>query len=71
MIYGIEITVLALLTISLIYVNLIFPLQYVYIVAAISEIFAIYYLIKSVVIYQKKKKAYFINNMKKMMNKEE
>lgn len=69
--YGIEIIVLSLCTVALIYVNLMLSTRYVYIVSAISYIFAIYYLIKSIVIYLKKKKQYFVNDMKEIMNKDE
>ena len=69
--YGVEMIVLAITTIALIYVNLMLSSRYVYIVTAISFIFAIYYLIKSMVIYLKKRKQYFVNDMKEIMNKEE
>lgn len=69
--YGIEMVVLAIITIGLIYVKLMFSSRYVYIASAISYIFAIYYVVKSIVIYIKKKKQYFVNDMKEIMKKEE
>lgn len=70
-IYGIEMIVLAITTVALIYVNLMLSTRYMYIVNAISYIFAIYYLIKSIVIYFKRKKQYFVRDMKEIMKKEE
>lgn len=71
-IYGIEMIVLALATVSLIYIKLMLSTRYTYIVTSISYIFAIYYLIKSIVIYLRKRKTYFINDMKEIIkNKEE
>lgn len=70
-IYGVEMIALSISTITLIYVNLMQSSRYIYILPAISYVFAIYYLIKSIVIYQKKKHLYFINDMKEIMNKEE
>lgn len=69
--YGVEMIVISLTTVALIYVNLMLSTRYVYIVSAISYIFAIYYLIKSIVIFLRKKKQYFVNNMKEIMNKDE
>ena len=69
--YGIEMIILAITTIGLIYVKLMFSSRYVYIASAISYIFAIYYVVKSIVIYIKKKKQYFVNDMKEIIKKEE
>ena len=69
--YGVEMIVLAITTFALIYINLMLSSRYTYIVTAISAIFAIYYLIKSIVIYLKKRKQYFVNDIKDIMNKEE
>ena len=70
-IYGIEMLILAIVTLSLIYINLIFSSRYVFIVNSISYIFAIYYLIKSVIVYIKKRKKCYIDDMKEIINKEE
>ena len=69
--HGIELILLAIATFSLIYINLMLSSRYLLISTAISFMFAIYYLIKSMVIYLKKRKQYFINNMKEIMNKDE
>ena len=70
-IYGVETIVLSLTTLALIYVNLMFSAQYIFIVSVISFAFVIYYLIKSVIIFIKKKRKYFIDDMKEMINKDE
>jgi len=69
--YGVEMIVLSLLTVSLIYVNLMLSTRYTYIVSAISYIFGIYYLVKSIIIYIRKRKQYFVEDMKEMINKDE
>lgn len=70
-IYGIETIVLAIITLGLIYVNLILSSKYVSIVLIISYIACIYYVVKSIVIYHKGKKKYFVDNVKEMINTEE
>ncbi len=70
-IYGIEMIVLSISSISMIYVNLMMSSRYIYIVSSISILFAIYYIIKTIVIYNKKKKEYFVNNMKEIIKDEE
>lgn len=67
-VFGIEMIGLSLLTVALIYVNLMQPARYTYIVTSTSYLFAIYYLVKSVVIYLKKRKKYFVDDMKEMIN---
>jgi len=69
--YGIEMIILAIATFSLIYINLMLSSRYLLISTAISFIFAIYYLIKSMVIYLRKRRQYFVNDIKEIMNKEE
>lgn len=69
--YGIEMIAVSIVTLSLIYINLILSNRYVYIVNSISCIFAIYYLIKAIVLYIRKRKKYFVDDMKEMMDKEE
>lgn len=70
-IFGIEMIVLSLLTVALIYINLIQPVRYPYIVTSISYIFAIYYLVKAFIIYLKMRKKYFVDDMKEMINNKE
>ena len=70
-IYGIEMIVLAISTVALIYVNMMFPEQYISIATLISYAFGIYYVFKSIVIYIRKKNQYFVNDMKEIMNKED
>lgn len=69
--YGVEMIVLAIVTIGLIYAKLMFSSQYAYIVVGASYIFLAYYLIKSMIIYIKRKKQYFINDMKEIIKEEE
>lgn len=69
--YGVEMVVLSLITVALIYVDLMLPTRYAYIVTSISYIFAIYYLIKSIVIYLRKRKKYFVDDMKEVINHNE
>lgn len=70
-IFGIEMIVASIISISLIYVNLMLAGSYIAITASISFIFAIYYLVKTIVIYLKMKKAYFVNDMKEIINPED
>lgn len=70
-ILGVETIFIALVTLGLIYVNLMMFYSYVAIVASISFIFAIYYLLKTIIIYLKGKKKYFVNNIKEIINPEE
>ncbi len=70
-IYGVEMIVLSIVTVALIYINLMFSTRYAYIVTSISYIFAIYYLIKSIIIYLKIRKKYFVDDMKKMIDYKE
>ena len=53
-IHGIEILLLAFITILLIYVNLMWSNKFIYITAFVSYAFAIYYVAKSIIIYIKK-----------------
>ena len=68
-IHGIEMLLLAVSTIACIYINLMWGDRFIYIVAFITYVFAIYYLFKSVAIYNKMKKEYFVNEMKEMIKK--
>lgn len=69
--YGIEMIVLSLTTITLIYVNLMLSTRYNFIVTSISYIFASYYLIKSVIIYLRKRKKYFVDKIKEIIKDKE
>ena len=68
-IHGIEILLLAFITILLIYVNLMWSNKFIYITAFVSYAFAIYYVAKSIIIYKKMKKEYFLEEMKKIIKK--
>lgn len=70
-VFAIEMIVLSLTTVLLIYIDLIFSTRFEFIVTAISYIFAIYYLIKSIIIYLKKRKKYFVDDMKEIIKGEE
>ena len=69
--YGIEMIILSLITVALIYVDLMLSERYRFIVASISYAFAIYYLIKCIIIYLKNRKKYFVDNMKEIINNKE
>ena len=68
-IHGIEILLLAFITILLIYANLMWSNKFIYITAFVSYAFAIYYVAKSIIIYKKMKKEYFLEEMKKIIKK--
>lgn len=68
-IYGIETLLLSLVTIASIYVNLMWNNKFVYIIALLAYVFSIYYVAKSIVIYNKMKKQYFLDEMKKIIKK--
>lgn len=71
-VFGIEMMILSIITVALIYVYLMFSSQrYAYIVASISHIFAIYYLVKCIIIYVRKRKKYFVDDMKEIINNKE
>ena len=70
-IFGIEAIVISIITLALIYINLMFSDKYIITVLMSSYILAIYYVIKSIVIYQKGKKKYFVDNMKEIINTDE
>lgn len=67
--HGIEILMLAFSTMAFIYVNLMWSRKFVYIVALITFLFAIYYVAKAIIVYKKMKKQYFINEMKKVIKR--
>ena len=70
-VYGVEMIFIAVVTMALIYVNLIVSSKYIFILALISCIFAIYYIIKSIILYIKLRKKYFVNNMKEIIKEDE
>ena len=70
-IFGIETIFVAVITLALIYVNLMLSSNYINIVLIITGVIAIYYIIKSVVIYIRGRNKYFVNDMKEMINTEE
>lgn len=71
-IYGIEMLIVGLITLFLINGYYLFYANYNFIIAIISFIFAVYYLIKSFIIYKKMKKQYFKekNDIKDIVKKE-
>ncbi len=68
---GIEIIFVAILTLALIYVNLMLTSNYINIILIISLIFILYYTIKCIIMYIKDKNKYYLKNMKEMINNEE
>lgn len=66
-IHGIEVLLLAFITMTLIYVNLIWSSKLIGVVAIIIFAYSIYYVTKSIVIYNKMKKHYFMNEMKEII----
>lgn len=70
-IFGIEMIVLAVITVGLIYVNLMLSSHYINVVTITSYIITIYYVIKAIVVYQKGKNKYFVDDMKEIMNTDE
>lgn len=68
-IHGIEILMLALVTMILIYVELMWSDKFIYIAAFVIYVFAIYYVAKSIIIYSKMKKEYFLTEMKEIIKK--
>lgn len=66
---GIEILLLAFITMAFIYINLMWADKFIYIVAFITYVLAIYYVAKSIIIYKKMKKEYFMNKMKEIIKK--
>ena len=66
-----ETLVLSIATMILLYVNIQIPEKFLVIVNAISILFAVYYVGKSIILYTREKKKYFMNNMKEIIKKEE
>ena len=70
-IFGIEMIILAVITVGLIYVNLMLSSHYINVVTITSYIITIYYVIKAIVVYRKGKNKYFVDDMKEIMNTDE
>ena len=70
-IYGIEAIIISIITFALIYVNLMFADKYINIVLIISYVLAIYYVLKSIIIFIRGRKKYFVEGMKEMINNDE
>lgn len=64
---GIEMLVLSLVTVALMYITIMYPAKYIYIISTVSFTFAIYYVGKAIVLYCKTKKNYSIDSMNKII----
>ena len=69
--FGIETIFIAIITLALIYINIMLSDRYVSIVLSISYIVAIYYVIKSIILYIRGRKKYFVDDMKEIMKTDE
>lgn len=69
-IHGIEILVLSLITLGLVYLNIMENNKFIAITALISYIYAIYYIAKAMIIYTKMKKQSSIEKIKEMISKD-
>ncbi len=70
-IYGVEMIVASLLTVALIYVNIMFSAEFLAITAAISFISAIYYILKTIITYFRKRKQFYMKDIEKIVKEEE
>jgi singapore isolate B (sub-type 7) whole genome shotgun sequence assembly, scaffold_14 len=68
-IYGIETLILAFAMLAFIYLDIMCHSNFVIITVLITYTIAIYYTVKSIIIYQKMKKQYYINSMKEIIKK--
>ena len=68
-IYGIETLVLSFCMIAFIYISIMLNSKFVVIVVLTTYAIAIYYTVKSAIIYKKMKKQYFIDAMKEIIKK--
>lgn len=68
-IFGIEILVLSLCMLAFIYLDIMLNSKFVFIAILTTYAFAIYYTIKSAIIYKKMKKQYIINSAKEIIKK--
>ena len=69
--FGIETIVIAIITLGLIYVNIMMSVMYINIILIISYILAIYYVMKSIILYIRGKKKYFVDDIKEIINTDE
>ena len=70
-IMGIELIIVATISLGLIFTHLMFSASYAFIVSIIVAVFFVYYIIKSMIMYFRERKKYFVNDMKEMINTEE
>ena len=68
-IYRIETLILAFAMLAFIYLDIMCHSNFVIITVLITYTIAIYYTVKSIIIYQKMKKQYYINSMKEIIKK--
>lgn len=68
-IYGIETLILAFAMLAFIYLDIMCHSNFVIITVLITYTIAIYYTVKSIIIYQKMEKQYYINSMKEIIKK--
>lgn len=68
-IHGIETLVLAIATMGFIYLNMMWQEKFIPIVVIVSLIVAIYYIAKTIIVYQKMKKQFSIENIKEIIKK--
>ncbi len=66
---GIEILILAFVTMALLYINLMWSDKFIPIAVLISYLFAIYYVAKTIIVYRKMQKQYFVDSMKEIIKK--
>ena len=70
-IFGIECIIISIITVALIYINIMLSANYISIVLVISYILAIYYVLKSIIIYIRERRKYFVNGIKEMINEDD
>ena len=70
-IFGIESIIISIITVALIYINIMLSANYISIVLVISYILAIYYVLKSIIIYIRERKKYFVDGIKEMINQDD
>lgn len=68
-ILGIEVLVIAIITMAFIYLNLMYSDKFIVLATFITYVIAIYYIAKAIIVYQKMKKQYFIDHIKEMIKK--
>lgn len=69
--FGIETIVIAIITLGLIYINIMFSAMYINIILIISYVLAIYYVLKSIILYIRGRKKYFVDDIKEIINTDE